>query len=221
LAARRATAGRAGNFGLSRRALLAKTAGAVAAAGAAPALLAAPSAAVAAGGAEQLSLERCVYLILRVQEATQQEERLITSGKFKDLQRANIKAAAAMMLSNYRLNDCVTEASKQVADKSKIIEATEAGYAAVDALNQINEYFDQSDNSLQVNSLPADKQKFILKALVTARTQLDAFLGYLPPPLVADAKKLVKDENDLNQKEYKAPDGSAEYLNPPPSGASK
>jgi len=27
-----------------------------------------------------------------------------------------------------------------------------AGYAAVDALNQINEYFDQSDNSLQVSA---------------------------------------------------------------------
>jgi len=38
-----------------------------------------------------------------------QEERLITSGKFKDLQRANIKAAASMMITNYRLNDCVTE----------------------------------------------------------------------------------------------------------------
>ena len=38
-----------------------------------------------------LSVERSVYLILRVQEATQQETRLVTTGKFKDLQRANIK----------------------------------------------------------------------------------------------------------------------------------
>jgi hypothetical protein len=54
-------------FGLSRRALLVKTASAVA-----PVLLAAPSVAMAASGTEQLGLERCVYLILRVQEATQQ-----------------------------------------------------------------------------------------------------------------------------------------------------
>ena len=38
-----------------------------------------------------LTVERSVYLILRVQEATQQETRLVTTGKFKDLQRANIK----------------------------------------------------------------------------------------------------------------------------------
>ena len=44
------------------------------------------------------------------------------------------------------------QGSKKVVDKSKIVEASDAGRAAVDALAQINEYFDQSDTSLQVIS---------------------------------------------------------------------
>ena len=34
----------------------------------------------------------------------------------------------------------------------------------------------------------------------TPRTQLDSFLAYLPPALVAEARALVKEENQLNQK---------------------
>jgi len=170
---------------------------------------------------DTLTLDRCVYLILRVQEGTQQEERLISTGKFKDLQRANVKSAASMLLKNYRLDDCVTQASKQVVDKSKIVEALDSGRAAVDALQQINEYFDSSDKSLQVNYLAPDKQAFVLKALSKSRTDLDTFLSYLPTNIVASQRALVADENDLNKKEYRAPDGATEYLNPPPPGASK
>ena len=38
--------------------------------------------------------------ILRVKESTFQETRLISSGKYKDLQRLNIKRAIGMMLDN-------------------------------------------------------------------------------------------------------------------------
>ena len=38
--------------------------------------------------------------ILRVKESTYQETRLISSGKYKDLQRLNIKRAIGMMLEN-------------------------------------------------------------------------------------------------------------------------
>lgn len=170
---------------------------------------------------EALTLDRCVYLILRVQEGTQQEERLISTGKFKDLERANVKSAASMLLKNYQLDDCVTQASKQVVDKGKIVEALESGRAAVDALTQINEYFDSSDRSLQVNQLAPDKQAFVLKALGKARSDLDNFLSYLPNGIVTAQRDVIAEENDLNKKEYKAPDGSSEYLNPPPPGASK
>jgi hypothetical protein len=50
----------------------------------------------------------CVFLC----GVTPQEERLIRSGQFKDLQRANIKAAVTMMLEHYQLDDCITQVEK-------------------------------------------------------------------------------------------------------------
>lgn len=61
-----------GALDLSRRALFEKTAGSLASVAAASALVAAAPSVAVAGGPEPLGLERCVYLILRVQEATQQ-----------------------------------------------------------------------------------------------------------------------------------------------------
>ena len=44
--------------------------------------------------------------ILRVKESTSQETRLISTGKFKDLQRLNIKRAIGMMLENSDVRGC-------------------------------------------------------------------------------------------------------------------
>eukprot|EP00435_Cladocopium_sp_Y103_P036351 s4281_g9.t1 len=55
-------------------------------------------------------LENAIYLISRVQEATVQQERLVTTGKFKDVQRNSITMALNMMLDNYRLADQASQA---------------------------------------------------------------------------------------------------------------
>lgn len=102
-----------------------------------PALAAAPS--------NQRSLDDCLYLILRAKEATQQETRLIGSGRFKDVQRANVKLAVRFILQNYRLSDTVIAASAYITDNSRRITAGEAGQAAVQDLLTILEYFDSSD----------------------------------------------------------------------------
>ena len=81
---------------LSRR-LLFQSVGAVSAAF----LATTPNFAWAASG--RGTLEENLYTILRVKEATQQETRLIKSGKFKDVQRANIKLAVKFMIENYNL----------------------------------------------------------------------------------------------------------------------
>lgn len=44
--------------------------------------------------------------ILRVKESTGQETRLISTGKYKDLQRLNIKRAIGMMLDNSDVRSC-------------------------------------------------------------------------------------------------------------------
>ncbi|GKY94215.1 hypothetical protein MPSEU_000387300 [Mayamaea pseudoterrestris] len=98
-----------------------------------------------AQAATRVPLEELLYKILRVREATQQESRLINSGKFKDVQRANVKLAVKFMLENYRLADQFVQASTYIEDSSKRLEAAQVGQSAVQNLYTILEYFDSSD----------------------------------------------------------------------------
>jgi hypothetical protein len=82
---------------------------------------------------------------LRVKEATIQETRLITSGKFKDAARGNVKLAVKFMLNNYRLSDAVIAASAYIDDNNRRLAASDAGQAAVQNLYTILEYFDSQD----------------------------------------------------------------------------
>lgn len=91
------------------------------------------------------SLESYLYTILRVKEATIQETRLITSGKFKDAARGNVKLAVKFMLNNYRLSDAVIAASAYIDDNNRRLQASDAGQAAVQNLYTILEYFDSQD----------------------------------------------------------------------------
>jgi hypothetical protein len=94
---------------------------------------------------EAPSLESLLYTVLRVKEAAQQETRLIKSGKFKDVQRANVKLAVKFMVYNYKLADTMIAASAFIQDTNKRISAGDIGQAAVQNLLTILEYFDSSD----------------------------------------------------------------------------
>lgn len=85
-----------------------------------------------------------LYNILRVREATEQESRLIKSGRFKDVQRANVKLAVKFMVENYRLNDNFIAASAYLTG-DKRIKAGNIGQNVVQNLYTILEYFDSSD----------------------------------------------------------------------------
>jgi hypothetical protein len=94
---------------------------------------------------ERPSLESLLYTVLRVKEAAQQEMRLIKSGKFKDVQRANVKLAVKFMVYNYKLSDTMISASAFIQDTNKRLAAGDIGQAAVQNLLTILEYFDSSD----------------------------------------------------------------------------
>ena len=85
-----------------------------------------------------------LYNILRVREASEQESRLIKSGKFKDVQRANVKLAVKFMVENYRLNDNFIAASAYLTG-DKRTKAGDIGQNVVQNLYTILEYFDASD----------------------------------------------------------------------------
>jgi hypothetical protein len=95
--------------------------------------------------AERQPLDALLYRVLRVREATQQEMRLIKSGKFKDVQRANVKLAVRFMVENYRLNDAFVAASTYLDGTNRRLEASQVGQYAVQNLYTILEYFDSSD----------------------------------------------------------------------------
>ena len=95
--------------------------------------------------AQRQSLDSVLYRILRVKEAVLQETRLIKSGKFKDVQRANVKLAVSFMIKNYRLNDAFVTASSYLDGVDRRVEAGQVGQLAVQNLQTILEYFDSSD----------------------------------------------------------------------------
>jgi hypothetical protein len=148
------------------------------------------------------TLDECLYTIMRVREATFQESRLINTGKFKDVQRANVKLAVRFILNNYRLSDTVISASAFLEDTNKRIAAGDVGQSVVQDLQTILEYFDSSDvQNLKVGSL-SGKEELVVKGLDSARKNLDGFLSYFPAEKVQAARKRVLDENELNLKEW-------------------
>lgn len=121
---------------MSRRNFMSSAASGIAALVVSPVLVAAEG---------ETTLGSNLYTILRVREATLQEARLINSGKFKDVQRANVKLAIRFMLKNYRLADTFIAASAYLEDNNKRISAGEVGSSVVQNLQTILEYFDSAD----------------------------------------------------------------------------
>jgi len=156
-------------------------------------------------------LKTALVTVLRVQESTLQEARLITTGNFRDLQRNNIKMATRMMIENSKINDVIVKASAFTSDPSKVSEANEKGRAAVQDLTVILDYFDEQDREVKVSELGKEKKDFILKALTSARDKLDSFLAYMPVEKVREARSQVMLENELNKKELPK---DMEILNP-------
>lgn len=166
--------------------------------------------------AERVPLETSLYTILRVREATQQEARLIKSGKFKDVQRANVKLAVKFMVENYQLGDAFVKASSYLETNERRVAANTAGQNAVQDLYTILEYFDSADvQNLKVSSLSSDKESVVIKGLDATRRSIDEFLGYFPKETVDSVKSKVKTENDLNFQEFDRSLG--DILNPNPA----
>jgi len=155
-----------------------------------------------------------LLLVLRVKEAANQEIRLVKSGKYKDLQRANIKLAVGLMLTNYNLLDNINKASLLARGRSQ--EAYSVGVGAVEALQQVLDYFDSDAKSLKVDTISPEKLAFVVKAMEAASLRIDTYLTYLPSDQVELAKAFIDYENELNSKEYAEYEGKA-YLNPKPT----
>ena len=155
-----------------------------------------------------------IYNVLRVREATEQETRLISTGKFKDVQRANVKLAVKFMINNYKLSDSIIAASSYLSGNSRV-QASGVGQSAVQNLYTIIEYFDSSDvENIKVDSL-SGKETLVNNGLKSVRRDLDDFLAFFPADVVNDARTKISMENELNFKEFDPSLGA--ILNPNPT----
>jgi hypothetical protein len=161
------------------------------------------------------SVQTNLYSILRVREATEQETRLIKSGKFKDVQRANVKLAVKFMLANYNLSDNFIAASAYLPG-TKRVQAGDVGQNTVQNLFTILEYFDSSDvqNIKVSNSGLGGKENLVLSGLDATRKGIDEFLSYFPKEDVEAVVAKINEENEMNFKEFDPELGA--ILNPKP-----
>lgn len=156
-----------------------------------------------AASTKRKTLDECLYSIMRVREATFQESRLINSGKFKDVQRANVKLAVKFILNNYRLSDTFIAAAAYLDNNSQRVSAGEVGQGAVQDLQTILEYFDSSDvQNIKVGASDTGKERLVLQGLDSTRNNIDGFLSYFPEQKVQEARKKILAENELNYKEW-------------------
>lgn len=164
------------------------------------------------------TLDGYLYKIIRVREATQQERRLITSGKFKDTQRANVKLAVKFMVQNYRLSDSVVGASAFLSGgNTQQMRAIDTGQSAVQNLVTILEYFDSSDvENIKVgkNSM-SGKEEIVLKGLEATQVKLDEFLSFFDQTVVERVSAQIQEENKLNVEEFDKTLGDIINLAPP------
>lgn len=130
---------------------------------------------------------------------------MIISGKFKDMQRANVKLAVKFMVQNYRLSDSVVGASTFLSGgNSQQMSAIDTGQMAVQNLQTILEYFDSSDvQNIKVGSNSmSGKEEIVVKGLEATRIKLDEFLSFFDEATVTRVKNQVQNENDLNILEF-------------------
>ena len=162
---------------------------------------------------KRLPLSVYLYSILRAREATEQESRLISTGKFKDVQRANVKLAIKFIINNYKLSDSIIAASSYLTGNDRV-KASGVGQSGVQSLFTIVEYFDSSDvENIKVDSL-SGKEDIVVNGLKSVRRDIDDFISFFPKEEVEEAKAKIMRENELNFKEFDPSLGS--ILNPNP-----
>jgi hypothetical protein len=111
------------------------------------------------------------------------------TGKYRDLQRLNVKRAIRMMIDNSDLATRFALATA-FAPLDQVTAATDYGNTAVEALTQIIEYFPQD---LQANDLGPEQKKFVTNALATASKSIDSFLMLMPKDTVDAARAQLEE----------------------------
>ena len=155
-------------------------------------------------------LRESLYFISRVQEATVQQDRFVSRAtRQEDLQK-KMKLTLKLVEKNYKLLDQINYASAFVEPKDALVDASEAGYEAVDALQAAIDYV---RNDLGTGPMTDVERSSITTSLTSCRENLFEFLKYMPKDKLANARKRVEEENVANRNEYDG-DGTEGVYNP-------
>ena len=157
-------------------------------------------------------LRESLYLMSRVQEATVQQERFISRATRQQDLKLKMKLTLKLVEKNYRLLDQINYASAFVDPKDALIEASEAGYEAVDALQGAIDFV-KTDLNGGEGPLTEAQKTFLTTSMQSCRENLFIFLQYLPQDKLEAARKRVEEENVLNREEFDG-DADAGVYNP-------
>jgi hypothetical protein len=155
-------------------------------------------------------LRESLYLISRVQEATVQQERFVSKATRQEELQSKMKLTLKLVEKNYRLLDQINYASAFVEPKDGLVEASEAGYEAVDALQAAIDYV---RNDLGVGPMTDVQRTALTTSLRSCRENLFDFLKYMPKDKLEAARFRVEDENVKNRDEFDG-DADAGVYNP-------
>jgi len=126
-----------------------------------------------------------------------------------------VKLAVKFIINNYKLSDSIIAASSYLKGNARV-QASGVGQSAVQSLYTIVEYFDSSDvENIKVDKLDAGKEAIVNNGFKSVRRDIDEFLSMFPQDVVDEAKAKIREENELNYKEFDPSLGS--ILNPNPS----
>jgi hypothetical protein len=121
-----------------------------------------------------------------------------------------MKLTLKLIEKNYRLLDQINYASAFVEPKDALVDASEAGYEAVDALQAAIDYV---RNDLGTGPMTDVQRSFLTCQLLSCRENLFKFVKYMPQDKLEAARLRVEDENVKNRDEFDG-DADAGVYNP-------
>jgi hypothetical protein len=181
-------------------------------------------AAVAASGAFPLpsvaytpdpdKLQESLYFISRVQEATTQQERFINKLGGTQQLRGKLKLTLRLIDKNYKLLDQINFSSAYITPRDMLVEASEAGYEAVDTLQSAVESVNRDENWDDENkndNVAKERTDFLTSSMQTCREQLLVYTSYMPADKLKNARYRVEGENVKNRDEFDGDEDAGVY----------
>lgn len=135
-------------------------------------------------------LRESLYLMSRVQEATVQQERFVNRATKQEDLKSKMKLTLRLVEKNYRLLDQITFASNYITDADAMVDATNAGYEAAEALQNAIDYVNAE---LRQGPFEKGQKEYLTSNLRECRDSLFVFLDNMPQTKLAEARKRVEE----------------------------